>query len=75
MKVKEIIEQLKNNYDEDDSLVIAWWGKEDFDPDLVNDLVNNPSLDWESVCYRMNDIDWSSTYEKIADVLWLEVEA
>jgi len=70
MKVKEIIEQLKNNYDEDDSLVIAWWDKESFDPDLVN----NPSLNWEEVCYRMNDIDWSLTYEKIADVLWLEVE-
>jgi hypothetical protein len=72
MKVKEIIEQLKNNYDEDDSVVIAWWDKESFDPDLVN----NPSLNWESACYRMDDIDWHSTYEKIADVLetWLEVE-
>ena len=64
MKVKEIIEHLKK-YDEDDSVVIAWWDRDSFDPDLVN----NPSLNWESACYIMDDIDWSLTHDEIEDAL------
>jgi hypothetical protein len=65
MKIKEIIEHLKTNYDENDSVVIAWWDRESFDPDLVN----NPSLNWELACYRMDDINWHDTHDKITDVL------
>ena len=65
MKVKEIIEHLKNNYDEDDSVVIAWWDRDSFDPDLVND----PSLDWESACSFMDDIDWSGIHDEIEQAL------
>ena len=65
MKVKDIIKHLEK-YDEDDSILIAWWDREDFDPDLMND----PSFNWESACnFMTDDMDWSNTHDDIENAL------
>ena len=55
MKIKEIIKHLEK-CDPNDSLVIAWWDKDFFDLDLMND----PSLNWAEACnFIMDEVDWS----------------
>ena len=61
MKVADIIRHLEK-YDPNDSVVIAWWDREAFDPDLVSEL----SLDeWGSICESLDDIDWSRTHDQL----------
>jgi len=61
MRVADIIESLKR-YDPEDSVVVAWWDRESFDPDLVSEL----SLDeWGSICESLDDKDWSFTSDQL----------
>jgi len=65
MKVSDIIKTLEA-YDPNDSVVIAWWEREAFDPDLVSNL----SLeDWAAACKYMEFlIDWSYAHEVLDDI-------
>mgnify|MGYP003653418020 CR=1 FL=1 len=71
MRVGDIIKHLEK-YDADDSIVIAWWDRDSFDPDSVH----SPSLDWESACSFMDAIDWSNIHDELEQALetFLEVE-
>ena len=65
MKVADIIKTLEE-YDPNDSVVIAWWDSDIFDPDLVGTLSSD---DWEAACDSMEEIDWSYTFDRLEDVL------
>ena len=62
MKVKEINKMLQDNYNPEDSLVVATWDKEQFAPLLEEDD------DWESIAQScMDEVDWSDVSQDIIE--------
>ena len=61
MKVKHIIETLKQ-YDPEDSLIVATWDKEQFAPLLEKDD------DWADIAQScMDEVDWSDVSQDIIE--------
>ena len=63
MKVADIIKTLEE-YDPNDSVVIAWWDRESFDPHQLKDMSAD---EWSSACEYMEEIDWWHAYDDIQD--------
>jgi hypothetical protein len=61
MKVRTLVDYLVNNYDLDDSIVVAWWEKEQFNA--------VPPDEWEEATEYMEEIDWSHTYDALSNAL------
>tara|TARA_B000000565_G_C23776997_1_gene374409 strand:- start:2239 stop:2490 length:252 start_codon:yes stop_codon:yes gene_type:complete len=62
MKVKDIIETLKKNYNPEDSLIVATWDKEQFAPLLEEDD------DWADIAQScMDEVDWSDISQDIIE--------
>lgn len=72
MKVSRIIEILQTNYNQNDSVVVAWWDKE-----LFKQATNLRDEDWEAAADDIENIDWSNTFNALSDALdeWTNIES
>lgn len=77
MTVKELIEQLRKWHDEDDSLIVAYWGRDEIHWADSEDKPRPegtyiPKEDWPAFANYVNSkMDWSSDAEHI-DWMWDE---
>ena len=75
MKVKELIEQLRSSHDEDDSLIVAYWGRDeihwaDSEDEPRPEGTYIPKEDWPAFADHINrKMDWSD-YAEIIEWMW-----